>query len=77
MSPLIVTIAAFVGVTALVGGVAMLLWGDGDEKLENRLSQLASEREAPEKWQLLKDGVLDESKNTHSLMEQVSEKLSR
>ncbi|MFP6659520.1 MAG: type II secretion system F family protein [Pirellulales bacterium] len=77
MSPLLVTIAAFVGVTALVGGVAMLLWGDGDEKLENRLSQLASGREAPEKWQLLKDGVLDESKNTHSLMEQVSEKLSR
>ena len=40
MSPLIVAIAAFFGVAALVGGVAMLLRGDSDSDVEERLDIL-------------------------------------
>lgn len=71
-------IAAFVGVAALVGGVAMFLRGDGDEKLEGRLSQLASGKKAPEKQEsVLKDGALDGYEVGDSLLEQISDKLSR
>ena len=40
MSPLIIYIAAFVGVAALVGGVALMFRGDADEEVEERLSVL-------------------------------------
>lgn len=40
MSPLLISVAAFVGVACLVGAVAMLLRGGGDEKLEGRLDVL-------------------------------------
>jgi len=40
MSPLIVIIAAFIGVAALVGGVAMSLRGDRENRVEDRLDVL-------------------------------------
>ena len=40
MSPLIVAIAAFIGVAALVGGVAMMLRGDSESATEDRLDLL-------------------------------------
>jgi tight adherence protein B len=40
MSPLLVAIAAFIGVTALVGGVAMLIRGNADPEIEDRLDML-------------------------------------
>jgi tight adherence protein B len=40
MSPLLISLAAFVAVSCLVGAVAMLLRGGGDEKLEGRLDVL-------------------------------------
>jgi tight adherence protein B len=42
MSPLIICIAAFVGVSALVGGVVMLVYGRAEGRVENRLVQLTS-----------------------------------
>jgi tight adherence protein B len=42
MSPIIITIAVFVGVAALVGGMAVLLRGDKDAELEERLSALTT-----------------------------------
>jgi tight adherence protein B len=59
MSPIIVAIAAFIGVAALVGGVAMLLRGNSDSAVEDRLDQLANAgvggmgREAREKSSVL------------------------
>ena len=41
MTPLIVAIAAFIGVAALVGGVAMLFRGQTDSHVEDRLELLA------------------------------------
>ncbi len=40
MSPIIISVAAFIGVAALVGGVAVLFRGDGDAEVEERLSIL-------------------------------------
>lgn len=40
MSPLLISLAAFLAVSCLVGAVAMLLRGGGDEKLEGRLDVL-------------------------------------
>ena len=40
MSTIIVAIAAFIGVTALVGGVAMLIRGSADPEIEDRLDML-------------------------------------
>lgn len=42
MSPLLIMIAAFIGVAALVGAVAMLFRGGGDSEVEDRLQQLTS-----------------------------------
>lgn len=41
MLPIIIIICAFVGVTALVGGVALLVRGQADDALEDRLEVLA------------------------------------
>ena len=40
MTPILVSIVVFVGVAALVAGVAILMRGDGDKELEERLSVL-------------------------------------
>ncbi|HEY2762025.1 MAG TPA: hypothetical protein VGI75_14810, partial [Pirellulales bacterium] len=42
MSPLIISIIAFFGVAALVGGVAMLLRGDNTARTEDRLAMLTA-----------------------------------
>jgi tight adherence protein B len=44
MTPLIISIAAFLGVAALVGGVALLLRGPESSKLEDRLDMLAGHK---------------------------------
>ncbi len=64
MTPLIVAAAAFIGVAALVGGVALLLRPESDSAVENRLDILtgaagpASEKILQEKTGLL-TGALD------------------
>lgn len=40
MSPLVIAIAAFVGVAALVGGLAVMLRGQPESKIEDRLDML-------------------------------------
>ena len=42
MTTLIISVAVFVGVSALVGGVAFLLRGDKEQKAEDRLAMLTS-----------------------------------
>jgi tight adherence protein B len=44
MTPLLISIAAFLGVAALVGGVALLLRGPDASKLEDRLDVLAGHK---------------------------------
>jgi tight adherence protein B len=62
MSPLLITIAAFVGVAALVGGVAMLLRDGSSKQVEDRLNALTgSGPSASSKESLLKSGMLTES----------------
>ena len=62
MSPLVITIAAFVGVTALVGGIAFLLRGSSDNALDERLNQFTGENGSRQKvTSLLRDGALAES----------------
>jgi tight adherence protein B len=41
MSTLIVAIAAFIGVAALIGSVALMWRGDSDPNVEDRLEMLA------------------------------------
>ncbi|MGE3244582.1 MAG: hypothetical protein AB7I57_26200, partial [Pirellulales bacterium] len=40
MSPLIISIAVFIGVSALVVGIAFVLRGDKEQEVEERLSVL-------------------------------------
>jgi tight adherence protein B len=57
MTPLIISIAAFLGVAALVGGVALLLRGPEATKLEDRLDLLAGNKHVPSK-DPLRDSLL-------------------
>lgn len=78
MSPIIIIIAAFVGVTALVGGVAIFLRGDTDEKLEGRLSQLTSNSNRDAKsGSILKAGALDVYQAGGGFFEGLTERLGR
>lgn len=64
MSPLLITIAAFVGVAALVGGVSMLLRDGSNKQVEDRLNALTgSGPSASAKESLLKSGVQTDSLN--------------
>ena len=54
MTTLIITLAVFIGVSALVGGVAFVLRGDTDQKAEDRLAMLTSASSSIKK--LGKDG---------------------
>ncbi len=60
MTPLLISIVAFVLVAGLVGGVAFLLRGDGENRIEDRLAQLTGAKvTAGAKENLLKaSGVL-------------------
>ena len=46
MDPTLIIVAAFLGVTALVGGVAVMFRGTGDAKAEDRLDVLAGLKKA-------------------------------
>jgi len=58
MSPLLISIAAFVGVAALVGGLAMLFRSPADAKIEDRLAVLTGGKSAIAAKGRLKDSVL-------------------
>ncbi|HEV3022259.1 MAG TPA: hypothetical protein VGX76_07315, partial [Pirellulales bacterium] len=57
-SVLLISIAAFVGVAALVGGLAMTLKGDRENKIENRLDTLTGTGPTAAKSVLLQQSVL-------------------
>jgi tight adherence protein B len=78
MSPIIIIIAAFVGVAALVGGVAIFLRGDKDEKLEDRLSQFTSGKKGDAKSDsILKAGALDVFQAGGGFFEGLAERFGR
>lgn len=58
MSPLIISVAAFVGVVCLILGLALLLRGDGHGRLEDRLAQLTGTGQASSRDKLLQEGLL-------------------
>ena len=58
MTPLLISLAAFVGVAALVGGVALVFRGESGGKVEDRLDLLAGVKTHPSQAKrLLKDGL--------------------
>jgi len=61
MSTLLICIAAFVGVAALVGGVALFWRGDTDQRLEGRLDQITGRAAPAAADSMLKQGMLLES----------------
>lgn len=58
MTPLLISVAAFLGVAALVGGVALLLRGPDASKLENRLDLLAGHKHPTPGKDPLKESLL-------------------
>ncbi len=65
MLPIIIVIAVGIGVTALIGGVALAMRPAADNLAENRLSMLTSKKRAPgerEEASLLTANSLDDSK---------------
>jgi len=61
MSILLICIAVFVGVAALVGGVAIFWHGDTDDRLEGRLDQLTGRANPAAADSMLKQGSLLDS----------------
>ncbi|MCE9551994.1 MAG: type II secretion system F family protein [Planctomycetes bacterium] len=61
MSTLLICIAAFVGVAALVGGVALFMRGDTDSQLEGRLDQMTGRAKSATADSMLTHGSLLES----------------
>jgi tight adherence protein B len=59
MDPMLISIAAFVGVALIVGALALLFRGDSDNKIEDRLAMLTgSGAAASSRENSLKDSVL-------------------
>jgi len=78
MSPLVICIAAFIGVTALVGGVAVLLRGGAEEKLEGRLDQLTSGKSAAATNEsIVKQGVLEVMAARGDILRRLTERFAR
>ena len=77
MSPLLISIAAFIGVAALVGGVAVMFRGDTDEKLEDRLTQLTTRKQAQTTESVLKEGALDTFQATGGFFENMFSKVGK
>lgn len=79
MSSLVIIIAVFVGVTALVGGMAVMIRGQAGEKLEDRLTELTTGRAS----KLLQEGVIKDSNlmesfdTGHNLFEDIVQRIGR
>lgn len=59
MSPLLISLAVFAGVAALVGGVAFMLRGDSAGHVEDRLDKLAGKKSAAKSDDsIIKEGAL-------------------
>jgi tight adherence protein B len=70
MTTLIITLAVFIGVSALVGSVAFVLRGDNDQKAEDRLAMLTSASTS------IKRGGKDGKKNSAVLAGALDERTS-
>lgn len=77
MSPWIISVAAFFGVAALVGGVAILMRSRGDDKLEDRLSVLTTRKKAGPEQSVLKRGMLEAFQNRESFLQKIVSKVER
>ncbi|MDH3718153.1 MAG: hypothetical protein OES79_08530, partial [Planctomycetota bacterium] len=77
MSPLIIIIAGFIGVTALVGGVAAIFLGNSEEKLEDRLTQLTTKKRTAAQESVLKDGALEAFQASGGILQSIGAKLNR
>jgi tight adherence protein B len=79
MSPLLISIAAFVGVTALVGAAATLFRGESDNKVEDRLSVLTGgKNSAPTKGTSVRDSLLQQPLDAMpGIMEAILERFGR
>ena len=64
MSPIFISVAAFFGVAALVGAVAMLLRGGKESRTEDRLAVLTAVRAGGGKNMLKESGVLSQPLDT-------------
>jgi len=58
MSPLLISLAAFIGVTALVAGVAFMLRGNKDSEVEDRLAMLTGGAQSKQAKAAMKQSVL-------------------
>ena len=66
MSPLLISIAAFIGVSALVGSIAFVLRGSADSEVEDRLAMLTGGNSAKQaKDKLTQAGILSSPLNAH------------
>lgn len=63
MTPLLISIAAFVGVAALVGGLAFMFRGQSEQAIEERLDVLTGAAAPKSAKSALKEGVLMEPLN--------------
>ncbi|NIP86385.1 MAG: secretion protein [Planctomycetales bacterium] len=78
MSPLIIILAGFIGVTALVGGVAAMFLGNHEAKLEDRLAQLTSGKRTPTAQEsVLKAGALEAFHSSGGIVQNFMAKLGR
>lgn len=60
MSPILISIAAFFGVAALVGALAMMLRGDDNSRAEERLAYITAGKGSAAKGNIAESGVLSQ-----------------
>lgn len=78
MSPLLIIIAGFIGVTALIGGVAVMFMGRSDEKLEDRLTQFTTNKRSVDvQGSVLKHGALEAFQAGGGIVQSIMKKLGR
>ena len=79
MGSTIIIIAVFVGVTALIGGVAVVMRGQTDDKLEDRLTELTTGRTSKLLQEgIIKDANLMEAFDTgHNMFEDIVSRIGR
>ncbi len=79
MGSMAIMIAVFIGVTALIGGVAVLMRGQSEGKLENRLSELTTGRSSKLVQEgLIKDASLMEAFDAgHNIFDDIAAKFAR
>lgn len=77
MTPLLISLAAFVGVAALVGAVAVMFRGDGGGKVEDRLDMIAGMSNPAQAHKLAKTSLVSQLSAAPDVFDKLLDRLGQ